>query len=334
MLKQTIKVLVSGVGGDVAQGIIKCLELSNLDIEIYKICVSSKSSWLYKDNKSYIVPFSSDDNYITTLLKIIKKHSIDIFIPTVDNEIPIISNNKSYLESESKVKVFVDDIEKIEYCDDKYLTYQFLKQHSFSTPLTIVPVNKKEVNDFLSKTTYPILSKPRRGRGAVNIITIRTKEEAYLWIRNETVILQEYLDGEEYTTGIYLGDDLEVKGICTLKRELKGGTTFKAERVIDKALELELEIIAKKLKIKYLNIQSRLVNNKLVPFEFNGRFSGTTGIISRVFNAPEMYIKEKFLNQNIERVNSEVIFHVMRYYEEIYSDTQQTEDLINRSNEL
>ena len=39
MLKQTIKVLVSGVGGDVAQGIIKCLELSNLDIEIYKIYI-------------------------------------------------------------------------------------------------------------------------------------------------------------------------------------------------------------------------------------------------------------------------------------------------------
>ena len=41
-----------------------------------------------------------------------------------------------------------------------------------------------------------------------------------------------------------------------------------------------------------------------------------------------------FLNQNIEREDSEVIFNVMRYYEEIYSDTQQTEDLINRSNEL
>jgi len=280
------------------------------------------------------VPFSNDDKYIPTLLKIIKKYSIDIFIPAVDSEISLISNSKIFLELQSNVKVFVGNIEQVECCDDKYLTYQFLRKYNFSTPLTIVPETKKEVDNFLSKITFPILSKPRRGKGSIGIEIIETKEDAYCWVGNDKVVLQEYLNGDEYTTGIYLGDDLEVKGICTLKRELKGGTTFKAERIIDKELELELEKIAKKLKIKYLNIQSRLVNNKLVPFEFNGRFSGTTGIISRVFNAPEMYIKEIFLNQNIERVNSEVIFNVMRYYEEIYSDTQQTEDLINRSNEL
>ena len=46
--------------------------------------------------------------------------------------------------------------------------------------------------------------------------------------------------------------------------------------------------------IKYLNIQARLFNNEVYIFEFNGRFSGTTGIISIVFNAPEMFIREKF----------------------------------------
>ena len=32
-----INILISGVGGDVAQGVIKCLEKSNLQTKLYKI---------------------------------------------------------------------------------------------------------------------------------------------------------------------------------------------------------------------------------------------------------------------------------------------------------
>ena len=89
-----IKVLVSGVGGDVAQGIIKALESSALNIDIYKTCISSTSSWLYKDEKSYIVPLSSSSQYIPTLLSIINKYNIDVFIPAVDSEIPVLFRAK------------------------------------------------------------------------------------------------------------------------------------------------------------------------------------------------------------------------------------------------
>ena len=39
-----LKVLVSGVGGDVAQGVIKCLNSSSIEIEIYKIAGDSNVS--------------------------------------------------------------------------------------------------------------------------------------------------------------------------------------------------------------------------------------------------------------------------------------------------
>ena len=331
---KTIKVLVSGASGDVAQGIIKALESSSLKLEIYKTCINQTSSWLYKDDKSYIVPLSKDDKYLPTLTKIIKKHHIDVFIPAVDSEIPIIAKNKELLESETSAKVFVDEWSKIECCDDKYLTYKFLTDNNFPSPLTIVPTSIDVIDVFLSKVTFPFLSKSRRGRGSANIVEILNTDEAHVWAGREDVILQEYLDGEEYTTGIYLGDDKEVKGVCTLKRELKGGSTFIAKRIINEKLESKLEDIAKTLGIKYVNIQTRLVNNMLIPFEFNGRFSGTTGIISRIFNAPEMCIREKLLGQNLHREENNTLFQVMRYYEEIYADETQVQKLIARSMEL
>lgn len=329
-----INVLVSGVGGDVAQGIIKSLEASSLNLNIFKTCISEYSSWLHKDNNSYIVPYSNDEKYIPTLIKIFEKEKIDIFIPAVDSEIELISENKDYIESKTNIKVFTDDISKIRYCDDKYLTFKFLFENSFPTPLTVVPENRDIIDSFLEKVNFPIISKPRSGRGAVNIKLHKTKEELYSLIGDDSLILQEYLEGEEYTSGIYLGEDNEVKGICTLKRKLKNGSTYQAQRIIDKELESGLELIAKKLGIKYLNIQSKLVNGKFVPFEFNGRFSGTTGIISRVFNAPEMYIREVYLNEKINRTYNDETFHVMRFYDEVYTDNDSMEKLKNRSREL
>ncbi len=332
--KKIVKVLVSGVGGDVAQGVIKALEVSDLSVEIYKTCIANTSSWLYKDEKSYIVPLSSDIQYIPSLLKIIKKHQIDVFIPCVDVEIPNISKNKEFLESQSSVKVFVDRLDKVECCDDKYLTYKFLSENGFPAPLTVVPTSVEAIENFLSRVSFPILSKFRRGRGAVNVKKILNKKEAYRYLGNKDVVLQEYLEGEEYTTGIYLGDDGAIKGICTLKRELKNGSTFIAQRIVDKRLEFPLERIAKKLGMKYLNIQSIMVNGQLLPFEFNGRFSGTTGIISRIFNAPGMYIREKVFSQNLVKKENDSLFQVMRYYEEIYTDSCSIKKLMERSASL
>ena len=67
------------------------------------------------------------------------------------------------------------------------------------------------------------------------------------------------------------------------------------------------------------------------PFELNGRFSGTTGIISKVFNAPEMAVRETILSEEIKPINNREKFYVMRYYDEIYTTSKEREELIKRS---
>ena len=68
-----------------------------------------------------------------------------------------------------------------------------------------------------------------------------------------------------------------------------------------------------------------------MPLELNGRFSGTTGIISRIFNAPEFFIRERLLKENIEYRKNNEIFHVMRYYEELYANQEKVDSLLKRS---
>tara|TARA_R110000824_G_C15194338_1_gene675093 strand:+ start:918 stop:1886 length:969 start_codon:yes stop_codon:yes gene_type:complete len=318
-----INVLVSGVGGDVAQGVIKCLVKSDLELKIFKISSGVDDSWLYTDNNSFISPNTYED-YVPYLIKLINKHQIDIFFPCIDLEIPIISKNKNKIETETDCKVFVDDFYKIQICNDKYMTAKYLEDFSLSHPET-------DLVTTIEHDKFPVIIKSREGCGSKDIHLINSREEIVPFLNNKDYIIQEYLPGEEYTAGAYLGDDNKIKGVCILKRTLKDGSTYTAERILDLQLEEEIATIASHIKMKYLNIQFRLKNGKVCPFELNGRFSGTTGIISHVFNAPEMAIKELVLKENISPFLHNKKFYVMRYYEEIFTTQEQREDLIARS---
>ena len=321
------KVLISGVGGDVAQGVIKSLNQSDLECCIYKIASEVQSSWLYLDANSYISPLVSDPNYINYLCSFIKKHEIDIFIPCIDSEIKIISENKHYIKNATGAYVFVGDYDKIQICHDKLKTSYFLKESGVCFP------ESWPVTEDPSSLNFPLILKPRSGRGSKSVYQINSAEElkTVSYDVPENYMLQEKLEGDEYTAGCYIGNDGEVKGVCILKRELKDGSTYYAERVVDAELERHVENIAKKVGLKYLNVQFRLKDGLPCPFEFNGRFSGTTGIISKIFNAPEMYIREVALKQKLDKVDNSEKFYVMRYYEEIYATEEDTKLLAKRS---
>ena len=331
-----IKILVDGCGGDVAQGVIKALNKSKLNLEIYKICTYYNSSWLHVDDYSYISPLSVSDEYIPYLIRLLNTKNIDIFFPCVDFEIPKVALNKEKLESETPARVFVDEFDKVDICNDKYKTYNYFRNNNISSPYSVVPESLEKIKEIIDRVGFPLIIKKRIGQGAKDVKMINTYPEARDYIGKNQYILQEYIQLREgeYTTGIYIGDDKELKGICTLKRELKWGSTYRAERVINDKWEKYLIDIAKKIDMKYLNIQFRVQDDNIFPFELNGRFSGTTGIISRIFNAPEYFINERLLGKKIKYRKNNEIFYVMRYSEEIYSNQENVDNLLKRSHKI
>ena len=318
-----IKILVSGVGGDVAQGVIKCLDKSSICTRIYKIGHSVEDSWLYRDNLSFISPSVNSKEYVPFLVSFIKQHDIDVYIPCIDSEILKISENKTFISEKAGCKIIVGDYEKILICEDKFKTYEFLKDNSFCYPETFLPL-ECEYNSF------PYILKSRTGCGSKEVVELENKEQVVNVNFSSDKIIQEKLVGDEYTAGVYLGKDKKVKGICIFKRKLKCGSTNFAERIIDKNMESYLGLIATKLGLDYVNIQFRLKNDLPCPFEFNGRFSGTTGMISRIFNAPEMWLKENLLGESLPVFDNKEKFCVMRYAEEIYATQEEIESLVNR----
>jgi carbamoyl-phosphate synthase large subunit len=331
----TIKVLVSGAGGDVGQGVLKALAASRLDLKFYTTCISQHSSWLHMGVTSFIAPPSADEEYVDYLIRLIRRFGIQVFFPSVDGEITKIAREKARIEGETGALVFVDDLERVSICGDKFKTSEFLRRNGFAYPDSVV-ADGQSAHDLAARLGYPLIIKKRSGKGNQDVYQVNDLAEFGQRLGDPAFVVQEWLDPAcgEYTSGLYLGDDGEIKGICTFRRQLKCGSTFIAERIIDPALEKPLEDMARALGMKYLNIQSMRRGSELVPFEFNGRLSGTTAMVSKVFNAPEMFIQERLLGEHINRVDNPTCFVAMRYYEEAYATPEQIDTLIMRSAEI
>lgn len=330
-----IKVLVSGAGGDVGQGVLKALTHSSLDIELYTICISPHSSWLHVEVNSFIAPPSSDEKYVDYLIGLIRRFGIQVFFPTVDSEITKIAQEKARIEGGTGALVFVDNLDRVSICDDKFKTVEFLRRNGFVYPESAV-ADSQSARDLAARFGYPIIIKKRSGKGSQNVYQANNPTEFAQHLGDPAFVVQEWMDPAfgEYTSGVYLGDDGEIKGMCTFRRQLKCGSTFIAERIIDPILEKPLEDMARALGMKYLNIQSMRRGSALVPFEFNGRLSGSTAMVSKVFNAPEMFIRERLLRETIARVDNPSSFVAMRYYEEVYATLAQIDALKIRSAEI
>ncbi len=326
-----INVLVDGAGGDVGQGVLKSLLDSKLNLELYASCISTSSSWLYKIKNSFIFPFVSDKSFIDFLIDFLNKYQIDVYFPTVDSSLLKISKFKDEIEKHTNTKVFIEEYSKVKICDDKYLTYKFLIENSFTAPQTI-SMDSDDMEKFLQQNPFPYILKTKSGNGAKNIIKVTSFEELKPFVGNSSWLLQEYLDiSNEITSGIYIGNDGEIKGIYILKRTLKCGSTYQAERILDKELETKLITIAKKMNMKYLNIQAVYAEGRLLPFEFNGRLSGTTGAMREVFNVPEAYIKEVVLQEPLKPSENTMKMFFTRYNEEVVYTESDIYDLKKRS---
>jgi len=330
--KSKINVLVDGVGGDVGQGIIKCLKDSEINVNIHSGCISPQSGWLYQTKEGCMFPPVDADNFENFIINYINDNNIDVYFPTIDQAIYKISRLRSNIEEKTKCIVFVDSPEKIDICEDKYKTVQFLEKNNFHFPKSCELISLADVNAFVKHNGFPLILKPKSGNGSKGVLIINETDELLTSIGDTSLMLQEFLDIEyEITSGIYLGDDSEVKGIYVLKRTLKNGSTFHAERLVDSRLNEQLISIAKSMDMKYINIQATYKDNDLKPFEFNGRMSGTTGAMRRVFNAPEIFIKERLLGETVTPSMSDEIFFFTRYNEELFFTKEEVESVRKRS---
>ncbi len=324
-----INVLVTGAGGGVGQGIIKSLKLINdLKISIITADMSELAAGLYGGDYSYIVPAANHPNYFDRIKEICINENISFYFPGTDVELIQCANNYESLKNSLGVTTFVSPFNVIEIADDKYKTIKFLEENGFNFPKTFLP---HQID--LESLEFPLIIKPKVGYRSIGVHLVKNIQEALSAINSlKDPIIQEYIDGPEYTCTIAIFGDNQSEVLC-LQRDLRAGDTFKAFPFKSEKIENYVRDIALKIGIQgSCNFQLR-TNSVGEPylFEINSRFSGTTPFCSYLgFNPVEFCLKSALNLQYSSEIDYEKI--VLRHWTEVLVSKQNINDLRNNLN--
>lgn len=265
-----LNVLVTAVGGDIGQSIVRILRRFNFVNQVIGTDMSDDNPAILLVDSFHLIPKAQSKTYLSYLEKIVKLKKIDCIIPVSETELKIIYQAKISYGWEP-TPLIIPNAKTIALCQDKFETIMFLKKHKLPTPWT-VPAVKKEPKE------TPCILKGRWGWGSKSLVLIEDLEAARFYrTRKPQAIFQEKLmpEDEEYTCGIFRSRKGETKTIV-FKRKLEGGQTKQAIVVKDNSIEKLCKQIAKILELRgSINLQLIKTAKGPVPFEINPRFSST-----------------------------------------------------------
>ena len=258
------------------------------------VCNSDDKSIAFKyADEKVISPLIYDKNYIPFLLEYCKENAVDVVISLFDIDLLILARHKKEFEKIG-TKVIVSDPQIVEVCNDKWKTYNFLKDNEISTPRSFL--NMREVIEKIEvgELNYPIIVKPRYGCGSISVAIAYDEDDlryltkkankdivhSYLKyessVTEEKIIYQECLEGQEYGADII--NDLHgvTQNVIVRKKiAMRSGETDIAQLVDEPIIKDILFKLGKLTKhIANMDCDVFLVNGVPYVLEMNARFGG------------------------------------------------------------
>jgi carbamoyl-phosphate synthase large subunit len=321
-------VLVTSAGSIVAQGIIKSLNLANKEKDnpvkyhIIGADMSPDAAGLYRVDEGVLVPPASSDDYTEQLISLCRQREVKAIFVGSDDELLTVARAQAQIERETAARVLVGPFDLISKARDKWKTYEFCKKNDLPHAASALPSDREK---FAEEFGFPLVVKPREGYGSVHFIIAKSREEMDFSIQaiekaGWHAILQEFLEGEEFTTGITVDTSgKKIMSSISMKKIIKHGQTYKAF-VDDFALVREsAEKFAGKLGAKgATNIQAKLQQDKPVIFEVNPRFSASCPIRAVAgVNEPDIVFRNEVIKEEVDIKVYKKMF-CMRYWNEVY----------------
>ena len=305
----TSTVLVPGAAGPAGINTIKSLKMAGFGGKILATDSSSLSAGFFMADINEIIPQADEHSFLDRLFQIVKMYQVEVLMPSSGSDIYPYSENRKQL-AEMGAEAIVSDRDKLEICRDKMLTFQTLS-NKFVLPFTTAESDKID--------TFPVLAKPRFGKGSRGIVKIDDESDLrYIISKRDDLVFQEYLPGTEYTVDVL--SDLDGKPIIAVPRirmQTKAGISTKGRVLRDPALEMDCMKIAELVGIRgpCCMQMKESAEGRLKLIEINPRMGGGTIFTSLAgANFPAMLLDMIEGRQVSVPVISEIT--VIRYFEE------------------
>lgn len=241
-----------------------------------------------------VAPPIHSEGYVEFLIDYCIKNQIDLIVPLLDNDLPVLAKNKARFDSKGIYTLAPEEWVAL-LANDKFKTFQFLKDQGFETVPTYCDLEDFYTAKQKGEIDFPVIIKPRWGMGSLSVYLVENQEELDFYFKKaqreitnsflkyessqdpgRELLIMAYVTGEEYMLDIL--NDLDGNyQVTVVNRKLlrKGGETEAVETVKHEELEALGQKISKIFRFPLvMDADVFWTNGKAYILEFNPRFSG------------------------------------------------------------
>lgn len=224
---------------------------------------------------TYLIPSPYEQNYISELLRICRKHNIQYIFPLIDIEVDILSKHRETFAGQG-ITICLSNAGSILICRDKYLCYL-----TFEKDKVIMPIPTCSYADIADGNYEPLLTssiivaKPYNGRSSQGLLYLSNLSEIENIPNKENYIFQPKIEGEVFTVD-YIQDAYGHDFSITRKEifRTQHGAGLSVEIQHNEILQNMASYIGKKLQILgAINIEFLCSAHHCYLMDINPRFS-------------------------------------------------------------
>ncbi len=264
--------------------------------------VTESSSAFHKADVGIIVPRVDLPQYMPKLLEIVQTHEIGLVVPLTDLDLLQLASEKDKF-TELGCTVMIGSQPTMTLLRDKAGLNTVLQKIGLAT------IKSFTLDEFRKEPFYPCFIKPTHGSASVGTAIIKNEQELLVHIKTfgESMMVQEFIPGQEFTIDVYRSRDGVVRSVVPRQRLIvRAGEVEKAVTCKDPDLISSARLLAENLDGMWgvFCCQCRRgTDGQPRYFEVNPRFGGGVPLsIAAGANLP-LYLLQETLG---EKVTAEV----------------------------
>lgn len=321
-MMKSLNVLVTGIGGPIAQGILMGLKKLN-HVTIIGVDRRALTSGHHFCDKTYqISRYTNLPEYKKAILNIVQDENIDAVFPALHPEVKIFAE----FREEIPAVVAIPKSSVFSVLENKVDTYKYLEEQGFkeNLPEYYAFNQNSELQSILSnkfaELTHVVV-KNAEAYGAIGsaILTdhahyiealdrnqphVLDVEDYYAMSSCEGVerLVMPYIQATEYSVDVFLHDQEVVVAVPRIRAGVSSGLVLEGEVVYDKELiEIATKIAEALAGEGFINLQFFKTEKGLKLIDVNPRFAGSQVMsLGAGVNFPEIFLRYKVFGEKMD----------------------------------